>query len=228
MQDAVHLTGDGAPLDEARAAAPAQQQQRPGLMAAAQQGAAPPDADSPTLPTPEEQKLYDLTVTNGLKLMAAPKSIPAILRLLEGEGDPVEGLAQAASSVVMRLVTSLAQAGKRITPEVTYHASVELFEELADMSTRAGIHDFREDADGLQTALLRAISMTGQWMKSVGLVNEQQGAAEMAAFEQADQSGELEQKLRTLIERERGGGRGTAEPQQRRGMMPGAQQQEVL
>lgn len=227
MQDAVHLTGDGAPLDEARAAAPAQQ--RPGLMAAAQQGAAPPDADSPTLPTPEEQRLYDLTVTNGLKLMGAPKSIPAILRLLEGEGDPVEGLAQAASSVVMRLVTSLAQAGKRITPDVTYHAGVELFEELADMATRAGIHDFREDADGLQTALLKSISMTGQSMRAHGLVNEQQGRAEMAAFEQADESGDFERRLRTLIQRERAGGRSEAEQRpQRRGMMPGTQPQEML
>jgi hypothetical protein len=148
-------------------------------------------------PTPEEQGLYNTVVANGMRLIYAPNSFPKVLKLLEGGGDPQEGLVTAATSVMERLVTSMQQSGKRVPSDILFKAGQELFEDLAHVSGKAGIHDFENDPEAMEAAFYRALNQLGGGMR--GQMPLEMAQAEWGEMEQADQSGELSDRFRSLI-----------------------------
>lgn len=95
--------------------------------------------------TPEQQAQYDAFVKNGMRLIYAKKSVPKIVKALDGNGDPVAGLASVAANVAQRLATSAKKAGKNFPPEVILHGSGEIVEQLADFSEKSGGHKYTDD-----------------------------------------------------------------------------------
>lgn len=187
--------------------------QRPGLMMAADGSRQMPSTDG-AKPSPEEQAMYDAVVANGIKLIYSPNTYPKVLKALEGGGSPQEGLTQAAVSVLSRLQSSMAKAGKQVPSDIMYKAGVEIFEDLAYLAGKAQIHDFESDPKAMEGAFYAALDRIGASM--AGQVNPEQAKAEWGALQQAEQSGELEQTFRSLV-----GAKPKEQAQPaRRGLMP--------
>jgi hypothetical protein len=136
--------------------------------------------------SPEEQAQYDEFVTNGMHLIYQKQGdtvqvAPAVLAQLKGDWKGVEGslgqvpqeekpldpkspadcLAVATVALVLSLEASATGAGKQLDPAVTFHGGAELLEQLADIDSAAGIHDFSDDemtGAAHRTALLYGVS----------------------------------------------------------------------
>ncbi|MCA0276238.1 MAG: hypothetical protein LCH86_09550 [Proteobacteria bacterium] len=154
--------------------------------------------------SPEEQQQYDHFIGKAYELTYNREMLPKVLDLLQGEGDPKEGLARAAALVIGRVSAAAQQAGEKLTGDVLLHAGTEVFEDLANLSTEAGIHDFGEDRDGLEGAYFRALDLYREMMQQSGQLDEAAAAQDLDRLMKADQDGQLEAMFRRLAEEDAG------------------------
>ncbi len=101
----------------------------------------PTDGERPNV-SPEEQAIYDQFVDNALSAIYDDKSLPQIIESLKGDGNPVDGLANTAVNVVVRVQDSAEQADQAISPDVVFNAGIEILEDLAELAATAGVHEF--------------------------------------------------------------------------------------
>lgn len=165
--------------------------------AAAPQSATDPQDQQPNV-TPQEQQQYNEFVANGLKLIYDPKTLPGVVQRLKGGGDPIEGLAGAASTLVLRLQDSAESKGVKIDSDVLFQGGKELLEELATLAQRAGIHDYTDKE--LEGALYRGLDLYRGVEQARGGIHKDVMQKDLAQLNQADQSGELERAFPGLKE----------------------------
>lgn len=142
--------------------------------------------------SPEEQQMYDEFVNKAYELVYNGNKVsPQVMEALKGDGNPVDGLANATAMVVMRTEDSATQKGRKIPGDVVFHAGTEVLEDLADLASQAGIHDFTEEE--MEGAAYQALDI-------YRAQRQQQGSLDMGAigqdFEQimaAEKSGQLDQ-----------------------------------
>lgn len=107
-----------------------------------------------------EQAVYERFVRNGMRLIYGEKTLPSVIKSLEGDGNPVEGLANTISTVVMRLVDSAAKKGVELPPDVVMYGAGELIEQLADLSKESGGHAYTdEEMATVAKAVVDAVNM---------------------------------------------------------------------
>ncbi len=159
--------------------------------------------------SPEEQQQYDMFVNNAYQMLYDDKVLPGVLKSLQGNGDPKEGLANTAAMVVMRVEESAKQNGREISPDVLYHGGTEILESLAETAEAAGLHEYSEDE--LEGALYRALDIYRE-MKG-GQLNRDAIQQDFAAIVQADQQGNLTDMLPQLKGMKGGGGERKPQPQ---------------
>jgi hypothetical protein len=97
------------------------------------------------MPTPDQQARYDAYVKNGMRLMYRKQGVRALVKSLDGNGDPVSGLANTLGAIALRLTGSAKKAGQPLDPQVVLHGSGELLEQLADFSQQSGGHTYTDD-----------------------------------------------------------------------------------
>lgn len=198
----------------------------PSMGAAA--GAPPP---APTAPpsepqqaSPEEQELYTRFVSKAFSLIYDKEFFPQVTAMLEGEGDPAEGLARTTAMVVVRVVSAAREGGQDMPGDVLFHAAKEVFEDLADLSGRARIKDYGADQDALEGAFFRAMDALRIELAGSGFIDQAAAEADLAELQRMDQAGELEGLFRGLAERDDAGRSPppSDEPEPRRGggLMP--------
>lgn len=95
--------------------------------------------------TPQQQADYDAFVKNGMRLIYNEKGVKRLVASLDGDGDPLGGLASTVTTVALRLVGAADKAGKPLAPEVVLHGSGELLEQLADFSAQSGGHKYSDE-----------------------------------------------------------------------------------
>lgn len=176
---------------------------------------APPQTQAPTEPammqeggsamggevSPEEQAQYDRLVANGMNLIYEKKTLPGLLEVLEGQGDPIQGLVEATTTIWARVATSADQSGFKMSGDAMFHGGRELFEHLADVSTKAGIHDFENDPDGLEGAFFRALDDFRMMMTQAGRLNQDAAKQDLSKLQAMDESGDLEKMFLGLAEK---------------------------
>lgn len=140
---------------------------------------------------PEEQQAYDQFVSQGMKLIFNEQTLPSLLKMIDGDGDPVIGLASAATNVIMRLVTS--EGAPKFDPAVLLHGGTEILEILANAAEESKLHDFTPEE--LQQAELRTLDMVRDQMTKAGLIDGEALKGEFAQIAQADKEGSLDQML---------------------------------
>ncbi|MEC5323315.1 hypothetical protein [Aurantimonas sp. A3-2-R12] len=179
-------------------------------------------------PSPEEQALYDKFVGKAFMLVYDEKFFPTVIEMLKGEGDPIEGLAVASSKVIARVMTAAKDAGQELAGDVLFHGAKEIFEDLAELSRRAGIKDFSQDPDALEGAYFRALDQFRMFLEESGGINREAAQADLAMLQQMDEAGELEGLFRDLAAKDDAGGpepeptqQEGPQPQQRGGLMQG-------
>lgn len=163
----------------------------PGLMNAGRKPMRGSDDGGEANVTPEEQQQYDQFVANGMQLLYNKKAMPQLLQMIAGDGDPVEGLANALVMVVTRLEDSAGEQGTQLSPDVMMHGGTELLEQMADLAEKGGVHEF--DEKEMESALYMAMDMYRSTRQQQGKLPEDQLKADMQQLVQADQAGELDQ-----------------------------------
>ena len=174
----------------------------PGLLQQQQRALAPAQEDETV--TPEEQEQYDLFVSNGMKLLYDQKVMPKLMESIRGggnateDGNPIEGLANALSMLVMRLEDSAAEKGQPISPDVMLHGGTELLEQMADLAEQAGVHTF--DESEIETALYLALDTYRTTRQQQGKLPEDQLKADMQQLAQAEQDGSIDEIIPGITE----------------------------
>lgn len=148
------------------------------------------DQDEAPNVTPEEQQQYDLFVTNGMQVLDDEKALPQVIEAIRGDGSPVEGLANALVTLVMRLEDSAAEQGQKISGDVMMHGATELLEQMVDLAEKAGVHEF--DEKEMESALYLAMDTYRSSRQEQGKLPEDELKADMEQLIQADQAGGLE------------------------------------
>ncbi|WP_395451209.1 hypothetical protein ACHMW7_16285 [Aminobacter sp. UC22_36] len=155
--------------------------------------------------SPEEQQAYEHFIGKSMELIYNKQMLPQVLSLLQGEGDPIEGLARASALVIGRVASAAQQAGEKLSGDVLLHAGTATFEDLANLASEAGIHDFGEDQDGLEGAYFKALDLYREMLQSSGQLDEAAAAEDLNKLMQADKDGQLEAMFRRLAEEDAGG-----------------------
>lgn len=143
--------------------------------------------------TAEEQSSYDRFVTNGMQMLYNPQALPQLLESVRGDGNPIQGLANALVTLVTRLEDSAEQAGDQVSGDVMLHGGTELLEQMVELAEEAGVHKFTDEE--IESALYLAMDTYRTTRQQQGRLPEEQLAADMQQLVQADVAGELEQLL---------------------------------
>lgn len=171
---------------------PQQQNQQP-----AQQESQRPDqqtiAQGIEEASPQEQAQYDEFVNNAFNLIFDEKTMPGIIERLSATEEPIDDLANTAALVTFRLQDSAQKAGAQIPDEVVFHAGVEILEELANLSEKAGIHEFSQEE--LEAATLRALDVFREMGTQAGSIDPEALKQQFGALIEADNAGQLNRAL---------------------------------
>lgn len=143
--------------------------------------------------SPEEQAQYDSFVKNGMNLIYDEKGMDKLVESLDGDGSPVEGLANTLVTVVMRLEDSAADAGHPVSGDVVMHGGAEIMGLMAEMSSEAGVHEF-SDAEQ-ESAWYMAQDQYRSMRQEQGVLPVEQLQADMNEMLQAEQAGTLGEML---------------------------------
>lgn len=143
--------------------------------------------------TPEEQAQYDQFVANGMQLLYSPQALPRVLQAMQGDGDPVEGLANALVTLVTRLEDSAGKGNAEISGDVKFHGATELLGQMADLAKEAGIHDYSEDEQ--ERALYLALDLYRNARQQQGQLPQEAINQDWQELVQADQQGTIEEVL---------------------------------
>lgn len=158
-----------------------------------------PTAGDPNQASPEEQAQYERFVGRGMELIYSDEMFEQVVDMLDGDGeDPRKGLAAASSMIVLRVARAADEAGQQLSPDVVYHAGKELFEQLAEVSDKAGISNYANDPDALEGAFFMAIDQVIDQLAEVGELDQEGAKAQLAELQKMDQSGDLEKMFRDL------------------------------
>jgi len=166
--------------------------------------AAPPAGGQPpagpteleTNVSPEEQEQYDQFVTNAMTVMNDKKGLEMILKAIESGESPVNGLANAVASIVMRVEDSARKSGQKVSGDVLLHGGAEILEQAADIAEQAGGHAFT--AEELEKATYIAMDL---YREARGDKIDQGKAGESAQeLKAAEADGSLEQQIPGLTE----------------------------
>ena len=160
-----------------------------------------PQMGSVNQATPEEQEQLERFVARSYDVIYDDQAIKPIMQKLANE-NPIAGLAEATVSVVARVNNAAEKSGNKIELDVMMEAGREVLQELADLSTSAGIHNFQEDQDSLEGAFFMAIDQYRTEMQNAGKLDQATAQQDMQQLEQMSQSGEFEAILRQLAQRD--------------------------
>ena len=142
--------------------------------------------------------MYKRFVGRALQTIYDEKIMPRVIEMLDGEGDPMEGLASAAAMITSRVATTAEKGGATLTGDVVFAAGREILQDLAELSRIMDIKDYTEDNAALEGAWFRAIDKFRGLMEQVGRVNPETASKQMEMLAKMDESGELETKLRDM------------------------------
>ena len=174
------------------------------IAGAGQAVSAPTGGDEQPNVTPEEQQTYDQFVDNAFSAIYDDKSLPRIIESLAGDGNPVDGLANTAVSIVVRVLDSAEQAGQAIPPDVVFGAGVEIIENLADLAGKAGVHEFTEQE--IEGATFQAMDLYREMKGRDGGAARPQIVQDFNNIVELDQAGRLDEVAPGLGEKFAQGG----------------------
>lgn len=153
--------------------------------------------------SPEEQEMFEHFVAKAWDVVYDKTMFAKVLKMLEGGGDPVEGLAQTAVQIIHRVSGAAEKAGQKLPGDVMINAATEVFEDLANLSTKAKIHDFENDPDGLEGAYFRALDTYRVLLQSGKKLDKEAAIADMEKLSRMDADGKLESMLMKLADYDR-------------------------
>lgn len=160
--------------------------------------------------TPEEQEAKDQFVKAGLKLIYEGGEVrPSILEFLDedpsdliavlGDSEQLQNSTPPvtlAATTVMVVLEVINRMGEKPDDLIIFHGGLEILEDLANLATEAGIHDYSQDE--INTAWLMAQDIYREAGSAQGLVDTDALKAEFDEIVTADKNGQLGNVLPAL------------------------------
>lgn len=143
--------------------------------------------------TKEEQQAYNQFVANGMMLIYDEKSMPATLQMIQGDGNPIEGLGNALANVVMRIEDSAKDKGVEMDPDVMYHGASELLEQMVELAEQSGVAEFSEEQ--MESAFYYALDRYRTTRQQAGELHEEALQDDLADVLEAEEKGQLDEIL---------------------------------
>lgn len=178
----------------------------------------PSGPPEPQPPTPEEEDQHKQFMGVALQAIYDDKLFERNVEMLKGGGDPMRGLASTAAQTAFYVLSNSRKRGVQFTPDVQAAGAKETFEELAELSMKAGIKDFSKDQKSFDGAFIRYFDELRVLMQQSGMINEQEAKAAMQRIQEMDENGMLDRFFRDLAERDRSGSAGDDETPPTRGL----------
>lgn len=162
--------------------------------------------------SPEEQALYERFVAKSMEAIFSPEAMPQYVKMLKGQGNPRQGLADATVQTVAMITQKAEAAGQKLPGDVVFAAAKEVLEELADLSKEAGIKDYSRDPDALEGAFFQAVDDFRVMLQQNGALKSRVAQRELAQLQKLDAGGGFESMLRALAANESRPARGEVSP----------------
>jgi hypothetical protein len=153
----------------------------------------PPETALVNAAPKEKQDLYNEVVARGVMFMFDRKVMPSLVEAMREAPTPEDGIADASLMVFSRMKAAMKQANRELPGDVEFHAGAELFENLADMATAAGIKDFQKDEEALQRAFFLTLDKVRDAAVKAGDIDDAMTAEGRGVVEAVAQDGTLDQ-----------------------------------
>lgn len=154
---------------------------------------APQEASSNV--TPEEQKQYDLFVSQCLDLISNNEKVrAAVIEMMKSAPEPNEGLAQAAAFIVMRVEDAAAEKGIKFSGDILLHGGMEVLEAIADLGEASGVTDEFDEEDR-EGAFYRATDLYREDRQQKGVLDQDAADSDWEDLKQADESGAIDRMV---------------------------------
>lgn len=145
--------------------------------------------------SPEEQAVYERFVARGINLIYDERMLERVIDMLS-TGDPKQALGATAASIATRVFDMAQQAGQELSGDVVLHGGVEIFEDLANLASVAGIYDFNGDQDALEGAFF--IAMDEFRAANGDKMDPEAFKADLAELDAKDKAGTLRDEIMAL------------------------------
>lgn len=143
--------------------------------------------------SPEEQAQYDQFVKNGMQLIYQKEGLEQLFTTLEGDGNPIQGVADTLVMVVSRLEDSAEEKGVEVSGDVKMHGAQELLEQLVELSENASIHEFSDEE--MEQAFYLALDEYRIKKQRSGTLPVDELQEDFQALAQAEEQGQLDEVL---------------------------------
>lgn len=165
------------------------------------------DDENPNV-SPDEQERYEAVVKEGLALIYEGGEVrPGIVQMLDENPEDLMGVlgnieelqdfsptvALAATTVIVMLEVVRRAGDSKPDGDIILHAGKAILEELADMATDAGIHDYSQDE--INQAMLMGMDLYREAAADEGLVDLQALKDEFDEIVTADKQGRIGELL---------------------------------
>lgn len=162
--------------------------------------AAPAEEGEGMAASPEEQEMYDGLVARAMMLIHDEKTRTvrkSVLQMLE-EGEPKQALGETAATIFNRVLQAADDAGMQVPGDIMEAAAAEVFEQLAELATKAGIYDFTADDEAFNGAFYIAADTLRTMMQSDGTLDQEAAAGEFEEIVAMDRDGRLDAVLQGM------------------------------
>lgn len=122
-----------------------------GVQAVPDEPSGAPEMSSEGDATPEEQRQYDLLVSNALEFIYGEKTGDSVLKML-ANGPPPQAIANVVSMVGAGLKKAADNVSQPVSPDAMLGAATEVIDNLMDLGQAAGIFQFNSQQEVDQTA----------------------------------------------------------------------------
>lgn len=152
--------------------------------------------------TPEEEDARDRVVGRAFQLIYSEAMFPKILEQLKGGGNPQEGLARTTAMIVAKMADAVNEKANEVSvsADAAMNAGIAIFEDLAELSRRAGIKDYSQDPDAFEGAFFSAIDQYRVMAVQSGQIRPDEFQADFQRLQDMDGKGKLEGRIQRLAE----------------------------
>ncbi len=176
---------------------------QPGQSAQIPEAGYSPEGETVRRATPEQQQVYNQFLALAMTLLYDDKFMDTAIKMLKSASKTVQGIANVASTVVVRVYKQGLDQGKDIPDAVLVHAGVEIVGLVIELAQAAGMPPLQKGEE--EMVYLQAADMARDMLEKGGLKDGEALAASGKDFDDLINSGKMA-SIMGEIERVQGGG----------------------
>lgn len=176
---------------------------QPGQSAQIPEAGYSPEGETVRRATPEQQQVYNQFLALAMTLLYDDKFMDTAIKMLKSASKTVQGIANVASTVVVRVYKQGLDQGKDIPDAVLVHAGVEIVGLVIELAQAAGMPPLQKGEE--EMVYLQAADMARDMLEKGGMKDGEALAASGKDFDDLINSGKMA-SIMAEIERVQGGG----------------------